>query len=217
VSLIYSYSFLDQDRNCPEAARQLFIIKEFKKTWTVKGGIDDHKELEKRLKYQQPLPAPLAKAEPLVRSLEQSGPVGAEISYAVKRDLTPTSFWDKGAFLRGKYDVVLKWPDKQRAFIGDWKSGKVRESEDQLELGALLLMASEPQVQEVTGVNLWLQVPKLGTPYKFTRPDQGPRWAKWLARINAVEKRDPKVVWEKREGALCSYCPVKVCEHYRGG
>jgi PD-(D/E)XK nuclease superfamily len=218
--VIFSYSFLDQDQKCPEAARNLFVLKSFKKTYTVEGGIDIHKLLEQRLKHRTPLPASLAHAEPFVASIEKYAvqPVEAEISFAVDRDLKPVGFWDKGAFLRGKYDVVMRYPEQQSACVLDWKSGKIRESEDQLELGALLLMASDQRIDRVTGVNLWLQgYGTFGKPYTFKRLEKGPRWAKWLARIHAIEKRDPAVEWEKRPSGLCGYCPVKTCNYYRGG
>lgn len=213
--LQFSYSLLSQDDNCPEAARQLFIIKKYKKSYTVQGGIDDHKVLEARLRYQEPLPAPLAKAEPLVASLERNGTPEVEVSLAVNRDLSPTGFWD--GWLRGKYDVITR--AVKSAFIGDWKSGKVRESQDQLEIGALLLMATHPQIDTVVGANIWLglQTPKLGTPFTFKRAENEQRWLKWVRRIQTIERRDPNVEWEKRSGPLCKFCPVQSCLYYKGG
>lgn len=209
----FSYSFLSQDENCPEAARHLFILRDFKKTYSVQGGIDDHKVLERRMRFKEPLPDVLKKAEPLVVSLEQSGKPEVEVSLAVKRDMTPIGFWD--GYLRGKYDVIVR--QEKTAFIGDWKSGKVRESSDQLEIGSLLLMATYPAIDEVVGVNIWLQAPKLGTPFVFKRTEIEGRWLKWVRRMQMIEQRDPDEDWEKRESALCAYCPVATCRFYRGG
>ena len=217
MTLSFSYSFLSQDENCPEAARHLFVLRDFKKSWTTAEGIDIHKLLEQRLKAKQPLPDALRHAEPMVLSIEKHAdkPIEVEVSYAVDRNLQPTGFWT--GYLRGKYDVVVRYPQERRACILDWKSGKVRESSDQLELGALLLMANDPQIDQVSGVNAWLQKETIGTTYTFKRTEKGPLWAKWLARMNAIEKRDASVEWEKREGPLCAYCPVKTCTYYRGG
>lgn len=218
--LQFSFSFLSQDDNCPEAARHLFVLRTYKKSFAkLEGGIDDHKVLEQRLRYKEPLPSALQKAEPLVVALEQRGEPRVEVSLGVDRNLQPIGFWD--GWLRGKYDVTVKLAPT-RGFIGDWKSGKIRESSDQLEIGALLWFAADAELQEVTGANLWLRsaeigaAPKLGVPYTFKREDSGRRWAKWLARMNTIEKRDPTKEWERREGALCSWCPIKVCPHYRG-
>lgn len=214
MQMQFSYTVLSCDDTCPEQMRQLYIVKQFKKSYaTSQGGIDDHKVLEQRLRYKQPLPPPLAKAEPMVASLEASGTPEVEVSYAVKRDLSPTGFWD--GYLRGKYDVVVRTPTT--AFIGDWKSGKVRETADQLEIGALLLMANKPEVDTVVGANLWLQVQKVGTPYTFRRAENNERWLKWVRRMQVIESRDPNVEWERRDGPLCRYCPVATCVNYRGG
>ena len=197
--------------------RHLYILRDFKSSYTSEkdGGIDHHKLLEQRLRYHQPLPAALVKAEPYVVSLEQSGEVEVELALAVTRDLQPSGFWP--GYLRGKYDVVVRWLEQRKAFIGDWKTGKIRESGDQLEIGALLLMANDPTIDSVVGANLWLQKPGPGTPYLFMRRQLEPLWVKWSKRMQAIEQADSTTEWEKREGPLCSYCPVATCTHYRGG
>ena len=213
--MIFSYSFLDQHKNCPEAARQIYVLRAYKKTWTVQGGIDEHKVLEDRLKTKTPLPPSLAASERYVQALEARGtPVEVELSLAVDRSLHPVDFWSKAAWLRGKYDVRLLAPP--RALLADWKTGKRRESPDQLELGALLTFANDERIQEVTGVNVWLHHGGLGTPYIFRR-DEDMRWIPWLRKMYDIEQKDPAAVWETKPGPLCSYCPVKVCRFYRGG
>ena len=99
--MIFSYSFLDQHKNCPEAARQIYVLRAYKKTWTVQGGIDEHKVLEDRLKTKTPRPPSLAASERYVQALEARGtPVEVELSLAVDRSLHPVDFWSKAAWLR---------------------------------------------------------------------------------------------------------------------
>ena len=216
MTLQFSYSFLSEHAHCPEAARHLFVLRDFKKSYTVAGGIDAHKVLETRLKDKTPLPPELAASERYVQSLEARGaPVEVELSLAVDRVLQPVDFWSKQAYLRGKYDVRIVSPP--RALLGDWKTGKVRESPDQLEIGALLTFANDPRIEEVTGVNIWLAAGKLGTPYVFRRLEKGAPWARWIRKMHDIEQKDPAAVWETKPGPLCSYCPVKVCRFYRGG
>ena len=213
--MIHSYSSLDQHRNCPEAMRQIYVLRAYKKTWTVQGGIDEHKVLEDRLKTKTPLPPSLAASERYVQALEARGtPVEVELSLAVDRSLHPVDFWSKAAWLRGKYDVRLLAPP--RALLADWKTGKRRESPDQLELGALLTFANDERIQEVTGVNVWLHHGGLGTPYIFRR-DEDMRWIPWLRKMGDIEKKDPAAEWERKPSGLCLYCPVKVCPESRGG
>ena len=213
----HSYSSLNTHEICPEQYRLIYLLKDFKKSYTPESGagVDIHRAAEMRLRYQQPLPASLAKLEPYVASIERAGKPECEVSLGVTRDLKPSGF-SKG-YLRGKFDVIVRWPEQRRAFIGDWKSGKIRESSDQLEIGALLLMANDETIDWVTGANIWLQKPGPGTPYKFLRRDLSTTWLKWLKRMETVEKDDPAKEWEKRESALCGWCPVQSCTYYRGG
>ncbi len=218
-TLQFSHSFISQDDNCPEAARHLYALRDFKKSYTVQGGIDTHKELERRLKTKQPLPADLAGAEAFCQALERDGiPVEVEVSLAVTHHITPSTFFSPAAWLRGKFDVIKRDHQKRKAFIGDWKTGRSDyEKDDQLALGADLLFENDPDIDTVTGANIWLKENKLGTPYTFTRASKSSRWAPRVKRLRDIEARDPRKEWEKRQGPLCKYCPVKTCENYQGG
>jgi hypothetical protein len=216
-AITHSYSSLSQFDNCPEAMRQLFITRRFKKTWTVDGGIDAHTVLEARLKKKTPLPPELAEAEAFCASLEADGrPVECEVKFAVTHHITPTTFFHPDAWLRGKFDIVKRDRDKRKAFIGDWKTGKRRESDEQLAIGADLLFENDPDIDTVTGVNLWLNAGGVGQPYVFTRATKSKRWAPLIKRLREIELLDPAKEWEKRDGPLCRYCPVKTCENYQG-
>ena len=217
ISIQHSFTSLKQFDDCPEAMRSIYVLKRYKKTYTpaITGGIDEHRALEQRIRYHQLLPEQIARAESLVRSLEQAGKIEVELSLAVARDMTPIGFWD--GWLRGKYDVVTRWSADRRAFIGDWKTGKVREASDQLEIGAMLLMANDPAIDSVTGANLWLQTNSPGIPYTFHRRNLESLWLKWSRRMLTIESTDLSEPWERRESGLCGYCPVQDCPHYRGG
>lgn len=212
--LQFSYTNLSAHEQCPEKMRHIYILKDVKVSYaTSQDGIDHHKVLEQRLRYRQPLPQEIAKAEPYVASLEKAGPVEVELSLAVDRALQPSGFWT--GYLRGKYDVVVRWPEQRRAFIGDWKSGKIYEKADQLEIGAMLLIANDPGIDSVIAANLWLQKPGPGIPYHFARRQLEPLWVKWSRRMSVIEQADPAMEWEKRDGPLCAYCPVVECQHNR--
>lgn len=216
MTLQFSFSLLSADETCPEQARQIYVLKAYKKSFAkLEGGIDEHRVLERRLRFKEPLPPQLSKAEQFVASFEQHGTPLVEVSLGIDRHNRPVSFWD--AWLRGKYDVVVKYPEQRRAVLGDWKTGKVRESSDQLEIGAMLLMHTDPEIDTVVGVNIWLVTPELGRPYTFTREHLTMYDIKWFRRIVEIEKRDADKEWEKRQSMLCQWCPVKVCQFYRGG
>ena len=120
------------------------------------------------------------------------------------------------AMLADENRINIRLLAPPRALLADWKTGKRRESPDQLELGALLTFANDERIQEVTGVNVWLHHGGLGTPYVFWRADPW-RWIPWLRKMGDIEKKDPAAEWERKPSGLCLYCPVKVCPEYRGG
>ncbi len=211
--MIFSHSLLDTYEVCPEQARSTFVTKKYKKTYTVAPGIDIHKAIESRLKGKTPLPEPFAKVETFIKSMSNIGIIECEVPLAVDRALRPVTFWDPTAWFRGKFDAIVR--HGRSAFIGDWKTGKVREKADQLERGALLLMASDLAVQEVQGANIWLSTGKVGTSYKFTR--RSTLWTKQIVLMETIEKLDPEVPWARRQGPLCSYCPCQDCPNYLGG
>lgn len=212
--MIFSYSFLDQFYNvCPESARQQFVTRRFKKTFEVKDGIDIHREIEARVKQSVPLPSHSANVEPYIKSFEKQGELNVEVPLAVDRMMRPVAFWSKliEPYLRGKFDVFVR--RGSRAVLADWKSGKKREKPDQLEIGALLLFENEPEIETVTGVNVWLKTQELGQPYVFHRRDKGMAWARWIAKMKGIEALEPNKEWPKRQGPLCNWCPVTECEH----
>ena len=211
--LQHSYTSITLFDQCPEQHRHIYMLKTYKKA-PYDPGVDIHKLMEARFRYSQPLPPELAHVEPMAQSLIAQGKPECEVSLGIDRDLKPAKSYD--AWLRGKWDVILRWPDRARAFVGDWKSGKIRETADQLEIGALLLFAADAKIEEVHGANLWIGNGKaqLGIPYHFKRTDS--RWPKWIARMTTIEKLNPNEPWEMRESALCGWCPVAVCPNYKG-
>lgn len=201
---------------CPEQCRRYYVVKDYKKVWAqTVGGTDVHKVIDSRIKNGVVLPPDAAAAEPFIAAMEARGPINSEVSLAVDRHIRPTDFWEnqpaKIPWLRGKFDVVQRAADKISVFLGDWKTGKIRESPDQVEIGALLIMEKDPSVQTVTGANIWLKEKKLGTPYVFRREEKGERWAKWIGKMKAIEALDPSKVWERRESGLCGWCEVLDC------
>lgn len=218
MTISFSYSLLDAEDSCPEKARRLFVTRDYKRAWTAAkdGGIDVHAALEARLKGKTPLPPQAQSYEPLVASIERRGSVETELPLAVDHQMRPTGFWEGSPFLRGKYDAVVRRPPL--ALIVDWKTGRSDfEKELQLEIGALLLFANDPAIETIAGMNVYLKTGKAGRIYEFQRAEISPRWAKLIHRMRKIEERDSAQKWEKRPGPLCGWCPVKDCEHYRGG
>lgn len=215
MTLSFSYTMFDAFDQCPEKCRRLYVTRDIKQTYTVQsqGGVDTHKALEKRIKYQTPLPDSLLHAEPFVRSFETLGTVESEVLLGVDHNINPLHSWS--AWLRGKFDVVVK--SGVRAVYGDWKDGKVREKEDQLEIGALLILESDSKIQSVTGFNIWLKTGQVGPTLTVTREGKSARWLKWVQKSRQIESLNPQVVWDRRQSGLCPWCAVHDCPNFTGG
>lgn len=224
--MIFSYTLLRDYGNCPEAVRQITILKNYKKTFTgdMLNGTDVHNVLEKRIKNGPGIyKAEFEFGDKVVHAFEKRGTVEAEVPLAVNRWLQPISFWGESGvgakidpLIRGKFDVVVTSGDA--VVYADWKTGKPYENNEmQFRIGALLLFAARPAVQQVTGLNVWLKTGKLGQPYVFTRERASIEWAPLMKKMAEIDARKTDVEWEKQDGPLCSYCPVKSCNFYRGG
>lgn len=211
----FAYTGLRDYANCPEAYRQITLLKNFKKTFTgdMLNGTDVHDALDKRLKHQTPLPDAVAGAEPFVRSLEQRGEVHAEMMLGVDYCCKPVTFW--AGWLRGKFDAVAISGDKA-AYV-DWKTGKPYENNElQFRIGALLLFQNRPEIETVVGMNVWLKTGQPGQPYTYTRKTASQHWAPLIKQMREIEGRKTDTEWEKTPSALCGWCPVASCQHFKG-
>lgn len=226
MTITFSFTGLRDEENCPEAFRSITVLKRFKKTYTkeMTSGTDAHTAIEHRVKHQTPLPPEHLHFEPLIVSFERQGPIEAELALAVNHRLEPVGFWGGSGvgfqavpLLRGKYDVVVRNRAKRKALMGDWKNGSDKyEKELQLEVGALLLFANDPEIDLVVGLNVYLKSGKPGRTYAFKRDETSPRWGRLLKRMREIELRDSAVEWEKRPSGLCPWCPVESCVNFQG-
>lgn len=227
TAITYSFTLLRDEEQCPEMVRSTTITKRFKKHFTkeLTTGVDQHTAIEHRVKHRTPLPPEHYRFEPIVASFEALGPIEAELPLAVNHRCEPVGFWGASGighqispWVRGKYDVVVRRHSERRALIGDWKSGRADyEKELQLEIGALLLMWNDPEIDTVAGLNVYLKTGKPGRSYVFRRDEISPRTARLIKRTREIDARNTQQVWEKRPGPLCPWCPVADCENFKGG
>ena len=62
-------------------------------------------------------------------------------------NLTPTTWWEKDAWLRSILDVLILFEDE--AIVMDWKTGKRRPDFSQLEIFALQVFSHYPNIKKV--------------------------------------------------------------------
>jgi PD-(D/E)XK nuclease superfamily len=204
--MILSYTLLNTWAICPHQAARRYIIKDipFEATPAMEEGRRAHEDIAKFIAGG---PDPQTYAD-LVRPLV--GKCKPERKLAIEGDaLTPVSFYDRDAWLRGVIDAHVI--EGETAVIFDWKTGKEREDPFELEVFGLLLRAHHPELQKIYGYYVWLRSNKVGEQHDVS--DYARTWAKVMNFSAEIEKGD----YKKTPGPLCAWCPVVDCEHNRRG
>lgn len=212
--MIFSYTFLRDEANCPHKAFRLYVTRDIPKeppTPEMEHGNIVHKALEARIASGTPVPDDLACVRPLMAQfdlLQNCGAtVKAELGLAIDDAGQPVDFWDRNAWLRGKLDVVAL--GVTHAQIVDWKTGKPREDPFELQIQALLLKAKYPKLCDVWGRYFWLKEQRQGEPHDLSDTERTMRSIH--SQIAAAEQYAKP--WPKRPNPLCGWCRVTDCEH----
>lgn len=215
----WSYSALDTFEQCPKRYYHRYILKEREpETEVTKHGTMVHEALEFRVKEDRPLPEAYSSYESLAKSIadHKSDPtvkVITEMPVALTWKFQPCEFFSPDVWGRGKADVVMIKKDK--AWIGDWKTGKVREKPDQVKIMAAFMFKLFPEVTKISAHNIWLQQGKLGEKYQFSKEHEPVLWAEIVGKVERIEKAYEKNRFDPKPSGLCGFCNVKVCPNNR--
>jgi CRISPR/Cas system-associated exonuclease Cas4 (RecB family) len=215
TALSHSFSAIKMFENCPLR----YYHQRIAKTVTDQGGEASqhgeriHKYIEDRLKgtLSPEYAAEIAKLEPIIASIElvaKGGTLEVEQQLTLNKELKPTEWFAKDAWMRSILDVFVRRGKK--AMVCDWKTGKRRPDFTQLELFALQVFAHYPEVEKVETGFIWTQDLAFDRE-TYTRQDAPAMWAKLLERVNRIERAKELDVWPARPSGLCRYCP---CNHF---
>jgi hypothetical protein len=211
MRLSHSYSSIKLFENCPLRYYRQRIKKDVKDEGGEASmyGERIHTFLENRLKGAG-LPVEVEQYEPLCQSVERlakRGELFIEHELVLNDNLTPTGWWDADAWLRSKLDVfVIVGHD---AVVMDWKTGKRKADNFQMELFAAQVFKHYPEVQRVKTSLVWLKTMEMDTEL-FTRLDMNAVWAEVMKRIQRIQDAYERSNWPARPSGLCRYCP---CRH----
>ena len=214
IKLAHSHSAIKMFENCPKQYNHVRIAKDVKDSMgeAALWGVRVHEELEHRLRDKTPLPEGSDKFEDLVVAFENlPGEVIAEQEFTLNKDLEPTGWWDKDAWLRAKLDVMVSF--KTQAVIGDWKTGKRRPDFSQMDLFAIMVFKHYPEIENITASFVWLKDKKLDTK-KYQRSDVPNLWNNLLTRIHRIEAAADNNIWPAKPSGLCPWCAARdICEY----
>ena len=215
----WSHTAVKDFEGCPRryAEGRFYCRLPFVESEAMKWGNKVHKAAEMLIKGQGPIDQEALKpVEKYATAMIRSGnPIESELKITLTRDLKPTGWFAKDAWLRCAIDVVLmKLGDVANLY--DFKTGgKIRAEEDQLILNAAALSVVRPKVKLFRGSFIWTAHQEV-TPIRPVTKDEIPTiWAEYMAKVKRIEEAWKYKNFPARKSGLCPYCGVTSCEYWR--
>ena len=138
------------------------------------------------------------------------GTLQVEQKLTLSENLTPTTWWEKDAWLRSILDVLIIFEDE--AIVMDWKTGKRRPDFSQLEMFALQVFSHYPNIKKVKSTFVWLKDLSLDS-HTYNRLDADDLWVKLLSKTERINQSLINNNWPPKPSGLCRFCPAKnICE-----
>ena len=213
----WSYSSLKTFQQCPKKYYHTRVAKDFQdgdSTATIYGK-EVHKVAEDFIRDGTPIPEKYKYITPTLEALKNiPGTAYCEIELGLRVDKSACGFKDDDVWWRGIADLLIV--NGEEAYLVDYKTSKNAKYADtkQLDILATAVFAHYPAVQRIKSALIFVvsnefvrkhhkieEVDKYMTPftYDLERLD--------MAMVNGT--------WNASSSALCAYCPVKTCQHWK--
>jgi len=219
-----SHSSLNVFETCPRQYESKYIIKDSPYVQTPEAAFGDlaHNGLEAYLKANgnYTLESSVAHYRPygdwvLNRAAAKGGTIYAERMSAVNREKEPVSYRAKNRWIGGKIDVTIVYPSLGEAEVFDWKTGKVKNDQTQLQLYGALGLADYPEVEVVRAGYIWLAHGTMSPPVLYSRDDYAQHWDTFEHKYRLLQDAYRRGVFPPKPNGLCQkWCDVKRCEFY---
>jgi hypothetical protein len=122
-------------------------------------------------------------------------------------NLMPTGWSDADAWIRSILDILVI--NDNMANVMDWKTGKRKADQFQMQLFAAQVFKHFPEVTVVKTSLVWLKTFEIDTE-TYMRADVNPIWADIMKRIQRIHSSLEHDNWPAKPSGLCRYCP---CRH----
>jgi CRISPR/Cas system-associated exonuclease Cas4 (RecB family) len=207
--LALSFSRLSTFEQCGRKFEYLYVSKQVQDQGSVhtEYGTRVHEALEKvatgvgdHTEESKPFAALLAKI------VARPGKQYYEYQMSVNGDRQPCDWFDSEVWVRSIADVLIV--DGEKAWIGDYKTGKVKDDMTQLQLFAAMVFIHFPEVQTVTTSYIWLLKGEL-TNMTFTRKMLPSIWQALEERFNRVQEAVETGYFQPKPSPLCNWCAAK--------
>ena len=204
-----SFSRLSTFEQCPQKFDYLYVTKNIMDVGNeiTAYGTRVHEALEKYARDGVEPSLEAVKWKPLVdRILARPGDKYFEHQMALSPDKTPCDWFAPDVWLRGIADVLIV--NGEKAWVGDWKTGKVKDNPTQLQLFAALTFVHFPEVQQVKTSFIWLAHDDV-TESTYRRTVLPHIWTALDPRFDAVQDAVDIGVFAAKPSGLCGWCPAK--------
>ena len=208
----WSHSALDSFETCP---RRHYLTKVAKlvdepQTDAMAWGKRVHKAFELYMKNGTPFSHTMARyntiAEKFKSVADTSDEVLVEQQWAIDSDWQVTDWFAKNTWCRAVIDLALL--RNRAAALVDWKTGKMKDGDDQLKITALMTFARYPEIEVADTMFVWLKDDQVRRK-KFHRDEQDSLWAEIGPRVERFEEAYNFDSWPARPSGLCrKHCPV---------
>lgn len=213
----WSYSSLKTFTQCPKKYYHLRVAKDYKdedSTATIYGK-EVHKVAEDFIRDGTPIPEKYNFMGPVLNSLNSiPGTKYCELQMGLTEDLKPCGFFDDNVWWRGIADLVVINGDE--AYLVDYKTSKNAKYADtgQLDLLAAAVFAKFPEVKKIKSALIFVVCNDLvKKKHEVTLAEK--YVAPFRFDLERIDNALVTGVWNANSSALCAYCPVKSCQHWR--
>ena len=219
-AIAHSHTSLAVFKTCPRQYQAKYVTKEvkFKETVHTIYGNRVHKELEDRLRDNTPLSPESAALDPMVQAIQaMPGNKEAERALAIDRDYKPVQFYSPDVYLRGKADVLVHNAEKNSLWVGDYKTGKPKNDQDQMETLTVLAFHNIPKVERIRTAFIYTKTGDIDDG-KYAAADIPKLVAKIKLRTDRVEAAVKTDTFIPTPNGLCrEWCDVTACKYHGKG
>lgn len=222
-----SHSSLNVFETCPRQYEAKYITREvkFQQSAEAAWGDQAHMALEAYVLSGgvQQLPPEMAMYQQygdwvLNRAAKRNGKVMVERKSAVTRDKQATTYGAKGenrAWIQGKIDITILYPQAAEAEVFDWKTNaKVKNDATQLKLYNGFALADFPEIEIVRSGYVWLKHKQISPPLMSARSEADGIWNVFEHKYNQLRDAYIRGVFQPRPNGLCAkWCDVLSCPH----
>jgi len=212
----WSPSAINDFITCPAqyGAKSFYCTSPYVETEAALAGKVEHKHLENRLSGGTPLPEGYTRGEKYCRVIEacaSGGQIFTEKQLALNRDMKFVKWFAKDAYGRCQIDVLaLKG---KNCFVGDWKSGNIRENSLQLKINACFVSLLHPELEQFNLRYIWLKH-DAATGEVFKKAQIPELWEEIFGWIRRMEDAWSREAFPPRPSGLCkAWCDCKGCQH----